>query len=174
MTITLTSFNWSRPKHRISPLPSVSLSAYIHLSLSLRSTLPVLPQNDILHHNLTLAEAGGTRVADVLLYRSRPDGKLHLHPPLTALSVITASHSRFAMLITPLSHIRRWMSWRLWRLQTGTRLSFRSELLRWNEGKKLICSSWQHSLEEVVGFLSASCELVWTFKGPICGNLMWL
>lgn len=69
-------------------------------------------------------------------------------PLLTVLSVITSLTLLFAKLIIPLSHTRRWMSSRLQWLQTGTGLCFYTELLRWTERKKLICSSWQHRHEK--------------------------
>lgn len=70
-------------------------------------------------------------------------------------------------------HTRRWMSWRLRRLKTGTFFCLRTELLRWNERKKLICSSWRCSLEEVIGFLSG-CEWVTQFMLPDAQNFIWL
>lgn len=146
------SISISKPllKHCIAPLSSVCLSVYTMSHTSRIGKVWFCP---------SLSDLGWDRkkrVADVLLHRNRPGGKLHVHPPLTGLSVITNLTNLtflFAKLITPLSPIQRWISWRLRWLQTGTGICFWTELLRWKEGKMLICYSWQHNWEEVIGFL---------------------
>lgn len=95
-TITLTSFNWSLPKHCVSLPPSVPLFVYIHVSL--RVTPPAPPQSDCFVTTWPWLRQK-KQVADVLLYRSDLVANYAFTPP----SNCPVRHHRltllFAMLI---------------------------------------------------------------------------